>query len=285
MLVFGVYESLALNVINWVAIVLLNYSMSIGVQHLHTHRKLFTSPFLNRVTEILLTLPGGVSYPVMKYIHVHLHHRYDNGAGDPTSTVGKETGLAALRYWISYGWISQRATAGGLFAPDAKPALRRLRGQLVVDHLIQLAFVAAILVYDPRSMLLFYLIPYVIVSVNIGYFAWLTHAPAREGTLNGSINSANNWMNIFVHNQGYHTLHHIKPSIHWTAIPEYFEVMDQVDADLIVPYWVTLDTSYRLARPDSFRDPRFGSRWKQQLAQRVRDGKKRLGFLPYFGWI
>ena len=76
---FGVFDSLWLNVPIWIGLVLANYSLSIGIPHLHTHRKMFTVPWLNRVTEILLTLPGGVSHPVMKYIHVHLHHRYDDG--------------------------------------------------------------------------------------------------------------------------------------------------------------------------------------------------------------
>lgn len=148
-----------------------------------------------------------------------------------------------------------------------------------------LTFAIGFFIYDPLGMVLFYLIPYIIVSINIGYFAWLTHAPAREGKLNGSINNTNNWMNLFVHNQGYHTLHHIKPSIHWTAIPEYLDVMHEVDEDLIVPYWVTLESSYRLAQPERFRDQQHGARWKQRLTERVNQGTRRLSFMPYFGWV
>lgn len=282
---FGVFESLWLNVPIWIGLVLANYSLSIGIQHLHTHRKMFTSPTLNRITEILLTLPGGVSYPVMKYIHVHLHHRHDNGEGDPTSTKGKETGWPAFWYWVSYGYLTHKETIKGLFAADAKPTWKRLRGQYIVDNLLMLGFAIGFFIYDPKGMVLFYLIPYIIVSINIGYFAWLTHAPARDGKLNGSINTTNNWMNLFIHNQGYHALHHIKPSIHWTAIPEYFEVMQEVDEDLIVPYWVTLESSYRLANPDSFRDQQHGETWKQRLTERVNQGAQRLGAMPYFGWV
>lgn len=282
---FGVFESLWLNIPIWIGLVLANYSLSIGIQHLHTHRKMFTSPVLNRITEILLALPGGVSYPVMKYINVHLHHRHDNGEGDPTSTKGKENGWPAVWYWISYGYITHKETIRGLFATDAKPTWKRLRRQYIEDNLLMLVFATAFFIYDPKGMVLFYLIPYIIVSINIGYFAWLTHAPARDGKYNGSINNTNNWMNLFIHNQGYHSLHHIKPSIHWTAIPEYFDVMHEVDEDLIVPYWVTLDSSYRLAKPERFRDQQHGETWKQRLKDRIDQGTRRLNAMPYFGWV
>ena len=282
---FGVFDSLWLNVPIWIGLVLANYSLSIGIQHLHTHRKMFTVPWLNRVTEILLTLPGGVSHPVMKYIHVHLHHRYDDGEGDPTSTKGKEHGWKAVRYWIDYGYVTHKETIKGLFAKDAKPTWKRMRGQYIVDNALMVAFAVGFFLYDPQGMVMFYLIPYIIVSINIGYFAWLTHAPAREGKLNGSINNTSNWMNLFIHNQGYHSLHHVKPSIHWTAIPEHLDVMQEVDHDLIVPYWVTLDSAYRILNPDKFRDEKHGAQWKQVNAAKKHSGTHRLSAMPYFGWI
>jgi len=284
-LVFGVFDSLWINFPLWIGLLLANYSLSIGIMHMHAHRKLFTRPLPNRIAEVLMSLPGGVSYPVMKYIHVHLHHRYDDGFGDPTSTRGKETGLRALQYWIGYGLLTHRETIRGLFARDAKPTWKRLRSQYVVDNLLVLGFALLIFGYDPMSFLLFYLIPYLIVSTNIGYFAWLTHAPAREGKHNGSVNTVNNWMNLFIHNQGFHSLHHIKPSIHWTAIPDFLDEMELVDDDLIVPYWVTLESSYRIASPDQFRNEHYGKQWKQRYECARRMGCIRLKAMPYFAWV
>ena len=269
----------------WVALVLLNYSLSIGVQHMHAHRKLFTKRLPNRIMEALLGIPSGLSYPLMLYIHVHLHHRYDDGEGDPTSTKGYKKGLKAVSYWVKYPYICHKATIPGLFGQKATPKWKSLRLQYVTDTFLVFLVTLVWGLLDLRGMLLFYLLPFVIVSVNIGFFAWLTHAPAKEGEINGSINTTNNWMNLLIHNQGYHAVHHRHPGIHWTALPDRLEMMESVDDELIVPYWVTLDNAMRIVQPDSFRNAEHGKEWKAHYAEQVAEGRHRLPFLPYFGWI
>ena len=53
----------------WALIYLLSYSLSIGVLHMHAHRKLFTARVPNRILEFLLCFPCVLSYPMMKYTH------------------------------------------------------------------------------------------------------------------------------------------------------------------------------------------------------------------------
>ena len=269
----------------WVAMVLLNYSLSIGILHLHAHRKLFNHKFGNRLLELLLAIPCGLSYPVMRYVHVFLHHKYSDGPGDPTSTRGMEKGWAAVAYWLRYPVVCHRATARGLFAPDAAPVWKKLRFQYVFDTLAALLVVGVYGALDPIGMLLFYLLPLVVTTINIGYFAWLTHAPADHGPVDGSVNTTNNWMNLFIHNQGYHAVHHRYPAIHWTKLPDHLGMMRSVSDALIVPYWVTLESAVRLLRPRSFRNAAHGKDWKGRYEQRVSAGRHRLWFLPYFGWI
>jgi fatty acid desaturase len=281
----GWIESPWLVVPLWVALVLLNYSLTIGVLHLHAHRKLFTRRLPNRLVELLLCLPCGLSYPVMLHVHVYLHHHFEDAEGDPTSTRGKERGLQAVWYWISYPYVCHRATLSGLFSRDAAPRWKRLRFQYVADAAAVLLFVVTYGIVDASGLLLYYVLPFVIVSVNIGFFAWLTHAPADRGPVNGSINTTNNWMNLFIHNQGYHAVHHRYPGLHWTRIPDRLEMMTSVEDDLIVPYWVTLENGLRILRPRSFRNASHGRAWKERYAQLAALGRHRLWFLPYFGWI
>lgn len=269
----------------WVGLVLLNYSLSIGVMHLHAHRKLFVRPFANRVLEFLLALPIGLSYPLMLYVHVHLHHRFNDEEGDPTSTKGRERGLAALWYWVRYPLVCHRAVVKGLFAKDAAPPWRRLRGQYVVDSGAVLVVLVVFGLMNLRAMVLLYLLPMLIVSFNIGYFAWLTHAPAGTGDVDGSVNTTNNWMNLFIHNQGFHAVHHRYPGVHWTMLPDRLQMMTSVDDALIVPYWVTLQSAVRLVVPERFRDAAHGRRWKTALRRRVQARQHRNPVLPYFGWI
>jgi fatty acid desaturase len=277
--------SLWLVVPGWVALVLLNYSVTIGILHLHSHRKLFVRRLPNRLVEALLCFPCELSYPVMLYVHVYLHHRFSDGEGDPTSTTGYEKGLRAVWYWVRYPYVCHKTTIAGLFSPGARPAWKRLRVQYVVDSSVVLAVVMAYGVLDPYGMLLFYALPMVVVCFNIGFFAWLTHAPAEHGPLNGSINTTNNWMNLFIHNQGYHAVHHKQPSLHWTMLPDRLDMMTAVDDELIVPYWITLENALRILSPRRFRNARHGKAWKERYRQRVASGRHRLSFLPYFGWF
>src|SRR5215831_14428843 len=59
----GLVETPWLRLPLWVALVLLNFSLSIGIMHMHAHRKLFTDERANRVLEFLLSLPCCLSYP------------------------------------------------------------------------------------------------------------------------------------------------------------------------------------------------------------------------------
>src|SRR5262249_16959084 len=175
-LVFGLVASPWLVAAIWLLTVLGNYSLTIGVLHMHSHRKLFVWRPGNRVTEFLLCLPCGLSYPIMKYIHVHLHHRYSDGEGDPTSTKGYRSGWRAVWYWLRYPVVCHLHTVAGLFARDAVPGWRRLRVQYILDTSAVIAVAIVYGYFDLKGMLLIYVLPMVIVSVNIGYFAWLTHA-------------------------------------------------------------------------------------------------------------
>jgi len=174
-------------------------------------------------------------------------------------------------------------TGQGLFARDAKPYWRGLRAQFVLDSLITICLFGIYFSFRPKGMLYFYALPLLVTHISCGYFSWLTHAPAKEGTFNGSINTVNNIMGLFIHNQGYHAVHHRYPAIHWTDIPDKLELMLKVDDPYIVPYWVVLPSAIRILSPGAFLNDRFGEKWKRRYQQR--QGRIRLRSFPYFSWI
>ena len=281
----GLVTSLLLQVPLWVALLLLNYSLSIGIQHLHAHRKLFRSAVANRVLEFLLCFPCLTSYPMMRYVHVYLHHKHEDGPSDPTSTRGYEHGWRAVSYWLRYTVVAQRVAFRGILAKDASKTWRKLRVQYLVDTLGALALGGAFLLADPWRMFWVYEVPLILILMNIGFFSWLTHAPAFEGRINGSINTTNRWMNLLIHNQGYHSVHHRHPGIHWTELPDRLKLMVDVDERLIVPYWVTLPNALRILAPRYFHSSQYGREWKRRYEAKASRGRHRLYWLPYFGWV
>jgi fatty acid desaturase len=270
----------------WVLVYLLGYSLSIGVLHMHAHRKLFTARMPNRVLEFLLCFPCVLSYPMMKYTHVYAHHKYQNGFDDPTCTRGYERGWRAVWYWIRYAYVCQRHTIQGLFGAGARGYWRSLRSQYLADTLVTLAITLGYLFFiDAWRMLAFWELPLILVSINIGFFAWITHAPAPGDNVSGSFNTINNMMNVFIHNQGYHVVHHAHPGIHWTRIPERLNIMLNVPDRLIASYWVVLPSAWRVALPRFLYDPDAGRRWKYRYVSKGEESQRRLSWMPYFGWV
>jgi fatty acid desaturase len=267
---------------------MLNLSITIGVLHMHTHRPLFVSRRVNRVLDMLCCVPAGLTAADMCEVHLLNHHRYDNGPGDVTSTAGRERGLRAVWYWIRYGTIVKIHTVRAVFAANASPG-RRARGrQFVLDlTLVGMLIVVTWYVTDTTRFALFYGIPFIVTQVNAGYFAWLTHAPARafEDDPSRSMNTVGNWLNLLIFNQGYHSVHHRYPGIHWSQIPDKLDYMRQVRPDVIVPYWMTLNSAWRLVVPNGFLDATYGERWKAKLDKRIEQGTVRARYLRWFAWI
>ncbi|MBF6441807.1 fatty acid desaturase [Nocardia farcinica] len=271
-----------------VTLTLLNFSLTIGVLHMHTHRPLFVSKRLNRVVDLFCCMPALLTAAEMREVHILNHHRYNDGPGDVTSTEGRERGLGAIWYWIRYGTIVKRHTIRTIFAADASAKQRIRRRQFVFDLTIVLALVALTwYAAGGGRFALFYWIPFAVTQVNSGYFAWLTHAPARgfEDDPSKSLNTAGNWLNFFIFNQGYHSVHHRYPGIHWSQIPDKLDFMRQVEPGVIVPYWMTLNSAWRLVVPDGFLDVPYGQRWKAKLDKRMEEGRVRSRLLPWFAWI
>lgn len=276
------YLAVPMIVVLW----LLNYSLTIGVLHMHAHRPLFLGPKANRVVDVLCGFPSFLSATEMRAVHVQNHHKFDDGPDDVTSTLTRERGLRALWYWARYGVIVKRYTIQKVFASGASTMWRRRRSAVTIDLGLVVGAAVTLTFLFPGRMLLAYWVPFVLTQLTTGYFAWLTHAPARglEGA-SSSINTVGNVLNFFIFNQGYHSIHHRYPGIHWTEIPDKMPYMLDVDADVIVPYWVTLNTAWRIFTPARFRNARYGAKWQARLQTRLADGSYRSRLLPYFARI
>ncbi|WP_176358242.1 fatty acid desaturase [Mycobacterium persicum] len=267
---------------------LLNFSITIGILHMHTHRPLFVSRRANRALDLLCCLPAALTAADMYEVHVVNHHRYNDGPGDVTSTEGREYGWRAVWYWLRYSSVVKKHTARTVFAANPSPSRRTRRHQFVFDFtLITTLIWITFLTTDPLRFTLFYWIPFLITQATSGYFAWLTHGPARvfEDDPSKSLNTVGNWLNFFIFNQGYHSVHHRYPGIHWTQIPDKFDFMRQVEPDVIVPYWMTLTSCWRLFVPGGFLDASHGRQWKAKLEKRLEQGTVRARYLPWFAWI
>ncbi|WP_406277080.1 hypothetical protein OH799_07485 [Nocardia sp. NBC_00881] len=68
-------------------------------------------------------------------------------------------------------------------------------------------------------------------------------------------------------------------------VPDRLDFMRKVEPDVIVPYWMTLHSAWRLIVPGGFLDAPYGERWKAKLEKRMAEGSVRSRYLPWFAWI
>lgn len=287
MLVFpGLVANTWLRILCWGCLTLLNFSLTVGIMHMHCHRHLFTVRWANRLVEILMCLPSLLTATEMILYHVYAHHKHENGQADPSSTIGSERGLRSLVYWFTYPSRCKIYTLRNVYGQRALSRWQRHQGRMAIDLGLCVSALVLLAWLDLNNVLLIWFPSLVLSHLNTGYFAWLTHAPVMyPGSPTNSLATVNNWMGLLVHNQGYHHVHHRFPGIHWTEIPERLDLMLSVEPKQIVPYWVILQSAWRITAPGHFFDKKFGHQWHQRYMVRKTAERIRLRLLPYFAWI
>ena len=100
------------------------------------------------------------------------------------------------------------------------------------------------------------------------------------------MNTVGNWLNFLIFNQGYHSVHHRYPGIHWSQIPDKLDFMRPGPSPTS-----SCPTGWCSARrgawscPEAFLDATYGERWKAKLEKRMEEGTVRSRYLPWFAWI
>jgi len=305
LLIPGYINSLPFKITLYVLLLCLNFSVTVGIFHLHSHRNLFgpsskrsqghTLPSLrhriaNRLIEVAMTFPSLGTLSDFEVFHISHHHRLNNSDLDFGSTRGYEHGWRAVWYWLTFAARVRLWVLKDLYLPssDALPErLARHRTLMFIDLLGGLIIVTTLTVIWPQRTLLYWWIPAFFTALNAGFFSWITHAPAQpDESLNASINTVNNIMNVLMFNQGYHAIHHEYPGIHWSEIPSRLQELLVVEDKYIVPYWVTFFSAWRIVLREGFVDADFGARWKKNLLAIQASGRQpTLRWLPYFAWV
>jgi fatty acid desaturase len=84
------------------------------------------------------------------------------------------------------------------------------------------AFVLVLLIWQP-ALVLFFLIPwYAVIYFISRYVDYLNHYGCEESSdpYACANNSLNKMFNRTCQNFGYHTAHHLRPTAHWTELPD-----------------------------------------------------------------
>ncbi len=195
------------------------------ITHNTIHHPIFHSKSLNRLFQIVLTLSYG--HPVSAYVPGHnlSHHRFTQKPQDVMRTTKVDTGwnlLNAIVFVPAVALSIYRTDAAFMKAMKEKRPrwFRQLRIEFAALGLVTVA----LLLLDWQRALLFFVLPHFMAAFGIIGINYLQHDGCDEDSqYNHSRNFTGRLFGWLTFNNGFHTVHHEKPSLHWSLLREVHE--------------------------------------------------------------
>jgi fatty acid desaturase len=220
----------------WIYVIYLHLSVAVSViTHNHNHINIFKAKFPNVLTDWWLTVFYGV--PVFTWIPTHNrnHHRFNNKEGDSSITY-RHTEDNHVFSLLSYPSVSGFHQLTQSIIPYMKQ-LKETDKKTYYEYLTQVAvlvlWIVSFLILDWQKALLYVIIPQQVSGFSVFVFNYVQHVHADEES---KWNHSRNFMgvNLFLFNNGYHTIHHEKANIHWSETPKFHkEIAHNINPDLI----------------------------------------------------
>jgi beta-carotene hydroxylase len=211
-------------------------SVSVAIiAHNHNHVPIWRKRFFNILTDYWLTLFYG--FPAFVWIPTHNknHHALNNKKGDYTITYRyseKNNIFTLLSYPSISSYFQQQPIANYL-----KTLWRsdRPKFYLAVSQylLLGIYYAVTIFVLDWKKAVLFIVIPHQVSLFSVLIFNYVQHVHADEESEYNHSRNFVGLINLTLFNNGYHTIHHQAPGIHWSQTPAaQVEIQGLIDPSL-----------------------------------------------------
>ncbi len=191
------------------------------ITHNTIHAPMFESRWINRVMQVILTLTYG--HPVSSFVPGHnlSHHKHTQTRRDVM-----RTSKVRFRWNLLNGLFFMFVMAPAIMRADsmymktmykAKPAWFR---QMLIEFAALYGAMGILLFLDWQAFLLYVFLPFRYAGWGIITMNLLQHDGCDETShYNHSRNFVGKWVNWFTFNNGFHTYHHVKASLHWSLLP------------------------------------------------------------------
>jgi fatty acid desaturase len=212
------------------------------IAHNHNHAPIFRNRSANLVVGCVISFFYG--FPSFCWIPTHNqnHHVFNNRPGDHSITTRprRRVGLVGALLYPTVTSLTQ--------ARLILPFLRRCRRhnrflfrRALVEYVVFFGFMIVLFFIDWRKALLFAVLPQQIAMFFIQHINYLQHIETHSGSQFGhSRNFTGRFLNLFLFNNGYHTVHHIKPGLHWSlASRAHVELAHKIPQHLLVDNFIT----------------------------------------------
>ncbi len=230
----------------FIAAMLMAVSVSV-ISHNHNHLRIWKAKWLNAATDYWITCFYG--FPTFAWIPTHNanHHKFNNREGDYTITyrVSEKNNLFTL---LSYPTISsywQQRPIRDFLKHNYRNNRKRFWYSMS-QYAVLVAFIGTALLIDWKKALLYVVAPQQFSLFVVLVFNYIQHVHCdEESEWNHSRNNVGWAMNAFLFNNGYHTIHHMKPGLHWSQTKAaHQEIAHHIDPSLQDKsfWWMLLST-------------------------------------------
>jgi fatty acid desaturase len=207
------------------------------VNHNALHRPVFRSKRLELGFRCLLSLAA--LYPVSANVPAHnlVHHRFEDD-GQPDWA---DPGLTRFRWdllnLLHFPNVAGPVTFAGVRRYMARAGHLALKRHYTIESTFAFGVTAVLLVHDFWSALLFVVIPQLAGARWFLRINLLQHAAcdlsSKDDHSRNFVGSLLNWL---MFNNGYHTVHHERPGLHWSELAEaHRQVAARIDPRLNEP--------------------------------------------------
>ncbi|MCZ7687064.1 MAG: fatty acid desaturase [Sandaracinaceae bacterium] len=200
------------------------------ITHNTVHSPVFTSRGMNSLFQVALSLTYG--HPVSMYVPGHnlSHHKYTQQTRDRMRT-------DKLRFrWNLLNQVFFSFVVGPIIFRDNARFAKAMRTknpkwyrQFLLELVVYLGFLVTLAVIDPVKLwgfvplkfLVFVMIPHQYAAWGIMGINFVQH-DGCDGAhpYNHSRNFVGKLVNWFTFNNGFHGMHHMRPGLHWSLLPE-----------------------------------------------------------------
>jgi fatty acid desaturase len=218
-------------IVPWVIVTCMSAWIVGVVTHNAIHTSVFRSRSLNRAFQMWLSLSYG--WPVSEYGPGHnlSHHRYTQKGKDLMRTT-KVRFRSNLLNAIAFSPVSAFTVmrANWQFAARAKERAPEWHRQLMSETLLVWTVKFALLLLSWKKAVLFVFIPHLYAVWGVVEVNYLWHDGCDEDhPYNHSRNFVGKVFNFFTLNNGFHSIHHMQPGLHWS-------LASKAHADLVHPF-------------------------------------------------
>ncbi len=202
----------------WLLLMLLPKACICSWNHHHQHLPTFRNLYLNRALEIIYAFHTGITTNAWVLHHVLGHHlNYTDQAKDESGwkRVDGKT-MSTLEYTLTI------ALTGYIRAYKVGRKHPKYQRGFVTATTVVLALLTAMFIYNWQNALIIFALPMLYGYVITCWHTYYHHAGLdTKNEFEASYNIMHSWYNLLTGNLGYHTAHHLKPGLHWSALPQY----------------------------------------------------------------